>query len=99
MRVLVRPCYPDFARDKLFAREHIRSVSHNEPYVHLHEVAAKRGIEMFTWDMQPLESADVIFFQDLPARRQEVVDARNAAPRASSSCSWRNHRSAGRIIS
>lgn len=82
MRVLVRPCYPDFARNKLFAREHIRSVSHNEPYVHLHELATSQGIEMFTWDMQPLESADVIFFQDLPAHQHEVTDARRAAPRA-----------------
>jgi hypothetical protein len=82
MRVLVRPCYPDYLRDKMFAREHIRSVSHNEPYVHLREAGLARGIEMFTWDMHPLETAEVIFFQDLPARRKEVVDARRAAPRA-----------------
>jgi hypothetical protein len=81
MLVLVRPCYPDFLKDKLFSREHHHAAHWMEPYVVLKEQAAARGIEIHTWDMEPLENADVIIFQDLP-KRSDVEAARQKAPHA-----------------
>jgi hypothetical protein len=82
MRILFRPCYPDFLRDNLFAPHLGNSASHQTPYVLLKQRAAEIGWEMATWDMHPLESADVVFVQDSPTTRDELLQARKRAPKA-----------------
>jgi alpha(1,3/1,4) fucosyltransferase len=82
MRILVRPCYSDFLRDKLFAPDHVTSTSLQTPYIRLRQRAAELGWEMSTWDMHPMESADVVYVQDLPSTREELVQARKNAPKA-----------------
>jgi hypothetical protein len=82
MRVLVRPCYRDFLENRLFEPKHQHATHWMAPFVQLRESARARGWEISTWDMHPLDTADVILFQDLPSRRQEVADAKEAAPRA-----------------
>lgn len=82
MRILVRPCYPCYLHNKLFVADHVSSISHISPYIHLRQRAAELGWEMSTWDMHPLESADVVLVQDLPVTRNEMIRARERAPRA-----------------
>jgi hypothetical protein len=81
-RVLVRPFYPDFLGDKIFAYTHAYSDRWMEPYVRWRELATSRGFELATWDRFPLETADVVVFMDLPDSRREVAGARARAPRA-----------------
>lgn len=82
MRVLVRPCYDDFLLNKLFQAEHARANHWLEPYARLRETGLASNVEFATWDMYPLESADVILFQDLPTRRDDIVRTRQSAPQA-----------------
>lgn len=82
MRVLVRPCYADFLKDRLFVPEHRYSSGWLQPYATLKARAGAEGIEIATWDRFPLETADVILFQDLPPTKAELVDVRRRAPRA-----------------
>src|SRR5260221_12700047 len=81
-RVLVRPVYPEFLNNKLFASSHAQSDRWMEPYVTWRERAARHGLAVDTWDMHPLETAEVVVFLDLPSRRRELDDARRRAPRA-----------------
>ena len=81
MLVLVRPCYPDFLQDKLFKREHPFGAHWMEPYAALQDRARAQGIEIHTWDMENLERADVILFQDFPPKN-DVIAARKRAPAA-----------------
>ena len=46
------------------------------------ELAGRNGIELNTWDMMPLEQADVLWFIDLPTRRRDLDNARREAPKA-----------------
>ncbi len=52
-----------------------------DPLIAMKSGAEDRGWEMNTWDMKPLDSADVILSQDLP-RRKEFLQARAKAPNA-----------------
>ncbi len=81
-RVLVRPFYPDFLGNKLFTGGKDLNDRWLEPYVRVRELAATRGIEIDTWDMHALESADVVMYQDLPTHRHELLDAKRKAPHA-----------------
>jgi hypothetical protein len=53
-----------------------------EPFVRLRSVAAQHGIEMDTWDMHPLEEADLVLWLDLPQRRSDIIEARRRSPHA-----------------
>lgn len=53
-----------------------------EPYVRWRETAAERGIEIATWDMHPVESADVVWYMDLPQHRSDLLDVKRKAARA-----------------
>jgi hypothetical protein len=82
MRILVRPAYANFLENRLFEPIHPHAAHWMAPYVRMREKALARGWEMETWDRRPLESADVVLFQDLPERRSEVDAARAKAPKA-----------------
>lgn len=86
IRVLVRPQYSMFLNNRLFIVEHgIKNEGEKhwiEPFTCLYNLAVKHGVQLATWDKYPLESADIILFQDLPASIREVEEARAAAPQA-----------------
>jgi hypothetical protein len=80
--ILARPCYPDFLGDRMFVASDPSSASHSDPYIRLRQRVVDRGWEIHTWDVGPLDSADILLFQDLPATRAQVEEARRSAPRA-----------------
>src|SRR3954468_20892040 len=82
MRILVRPFYTDFLGNKLFQSEHDFGDRWMEPFARWRALAESRGHEIATWDMRPLESADVIVSLDLPTTRAELLAAKSKAPRA-----------------
>lgn len=82
MRVLVRPAYDYFLGNKLFTKKEGHDAHWLKPYVQLHQAGREQQIEFATWDMYPLETADVVMFQDLPARRDDVLRVRSEAPQA-----------------
>src|SRR5262249_53113928 len=61
---------------------HAQSDRWMTPYVKWRQLAASRGLAVDTWDLYPLESADVVFFLDLPTQRAEFEQARRQAPKA-----------------
>ena len=79
IRILVRPCYSAGLKNRLFATDS-RGSHWNEPYRLWKLLGSQRGIEIDTWDLHPLSSADMIWIQDLPARRRELEDARMQCP-------------------
>ncbi len=79
LNILVRPCDADYSKNRLFSKEHTPHYQH--PFATLKPMVEARGHRINTWDMEPLESADVILIQDLPAREQ-FDEARKKAPNA-----------------
>jgi hypothetical protein len=54
--------------------------SYRRAFVLWRGLAARHGFELNTWDMKPIEQADVLWFIDLPTRRQSLDEARGRAP-------------------
>jgi hypothetical protein len=82
MRILVRPFYSDYLQNRLFEPRHEYATHWMEPLVKLREAVVACGWEIETWDMQPLDSADIVLMLDLPQTREEVLQARRKAPNA-----------------
>lgn len=81
-RILVRPWYASLNNNKLFNVEEGERNHSLQPFVKLRELCRQHGIEMTTWDLHPLSSADVVFFHDLPHARKQVEEAKQSAPNA-----------------
>ncbi len=81
LNIAVRPCYADFLQNRLFSPEHAMASHWMSPLVRLKAAVEQRGWQINTWDMVPLEKADVILCQDLPLR-SEFDAAKTRAPRA-----------------
>ena len=82
--VLIRPSQWNY--DKLQNRMFHKGYSYQGLYKNAfwqwRELAKAQGIALDTWDIHPLESADVLWFLDLPAHRADVQEARDRAPHA-----------------
>jgi alpha(1,3/1,4) fucosyltransferase len=76
----VRPCYDVALNNKLFSPADERAAHWNAPYHQLRERARVLGVEIDTWDVRPVEQADVVLVQDLPPLRATVAQARRRAP-------------------
>lgn len=81
-RVLLRPTYPDFQGNVVFSGGKNLNDRWFEPYRRWRDKAAERGITLDTWDLHPWDTADVIVFCDLPARRRELTEVKRVAPQA-----------------
>jgi hypothetical protein len=90
LNILVRPCYSDFLGNRLFVHQDQRGIDPKqaalwlwmEPLIELKKRIEAYGWQINTWDMQPVESADVIIVQDLPPDRAEMDAVRKRAPKA-----------------
>lgn len=82
MRILVRPCYDVGLKNYLFEPGDSRADHHKEPWFQWRETARAQGVWIDTWDLYPLSQADLIWVQDLPASKQEIVNAKASAPNA-----------------
>jgi len=81
MRILIKPSHRHGLNNKLFESSAFAPNWSHAPRL-LRELAVKRSWEMDTWDVWPIESADVILFHDLPGRRSELLDVRARNPYA-----------------
>ncbi len=79
-RVLLRPPHPDYEGNRLFSDEVIARKHWYAPLSEMRRRAKERGIEIDTWDLHPLDTADVLYFIDLPDERTELWEARREAP-------------------
>jgi alpha(1,3/1,4) fucosyltransferase len=82
MLVLFKPVHHYLLENKLFELNCFYKGWHLEGYHYLAQMGKERGIEFATWDTQPLDKADVIIIQDLPATKAEMVEVKRKAPQA-----------------
>ena len=72
-QVLIKPLWPDGLGGRVF------EAAYPWTFQKWRLAAADLGIAMDGWDMKPLESADCIWFLDLPDTKNEYQKARQAA--------------------
>ncbi len=83
-RVLIRPSQWNYDKlqNRMFDKGYCYQGLYKNAFCRWRELAKAQGIALDTWDMHPLESADVLWFLDLPAHRADVREARERAPHA-----------------
>jgi len=83
-RILIRPSQWSFDRlqNRLFSEGTSFQALYSAGLRRWRAQALEAGYSLDTWDVHPLDSADVIWFLDLPAHRRDVLAARRAAPGA-----------------
>lgn len=83
-RILIRPSQWNYDKlqNRMFEAGYSYQALYREAFRQWRALAAQAGYSMDTWDMHPLETADVLWFIDLPAHRRDVVEARRKAPHA-----------------
>lgn len=70
-RVLVRPSFHDWCQNKLFSKGTSYEGIYRSAFSRWRELALAQCFTIDTWDLHPLESADVLWFLDLPPTRRE----------------------------
>lgn len=70
-QVLIRPSFQDWSGNRLFDTGTSFNALYREAFSQWRETAAAEGFELNTWDLRPVETADVLWFQDLPESRRE----------------------------
>lgn len=83
-RILIRPSQWNYDKlqNRMFAAGYCYQGLYQEAFRLWRTLAAEAGYSMDTIDMHPVESADILWFIDLPAARREVREARRRAPGA-----------------
>jgi hypothetical protein len=82
-QVLVRPStWNNRPNNDMFRRGYGFCGAYRRAFALWQELAAANGFELNTWDLKPLEEADVVWFIDMPAAKREVAEARKKAKRA-----------------
>ena len=82
MLVLVKPPGSDQLCDKLFQKQGTSSGQWLSFMAEVRRLLCVEGFELHTWDMCPLNQADIILCQDLTLTRAELVRRKAMAPRA-----------------
>lgn len=80
MQILVSPSYSDWLQNRLFEPKDPLADHWHYPLFKWREVAKTHGIQIDTWDMRPLSQANLIWMQDLPKSREEIIACKKAAP-------------------
>jgi len=70
-QVLIRPSFQDWCGNRLFETGTSFNALYREAFSQWREAASADGFELNTWDLRPVETADVFWFQDLPESRSE----------------------------
>lgn len=70
-QVLIRPSFQDWCGNRLFEAGTSFNAVYREAFSQWKETAAAEGFELNTWDLRPVETADVLWFLDLPESRGE----------------------------
>jgi len=82
MRVSVIPFYRQGLGNRMFAPDFNINSHLMEPNVEWFNQCLAAGIELGTYDLMPVEKADLVIFMDLPAQRSEVLAVKRRAPQA-----------------
>lgn len=80
MQILVRPSHSEWLQNRLFEPQDTRADHWQYPLYIWKKVAETRNLKIDTWDMYPLSKADLIWIQDLPRFKEEIIAARKTAP-------------------
>ena len=70
-RVLIRPSFADWEANRLFTQGTSYGGLYRDAFSLWKKNAYKNGFQIDTWDMAPLDEADVLWFLDLPSTRRE----------------------------
>jgi len=70
-QILIRPSFHDWCQNRLFTEGTSFTAVYREAFSRWKQIAAKAGYKLDTWDMAPLETADILWFLDLPPSRKE----------------------------
>ena len=85
-RVLVRPSEWNYKlQNRMFSEGYCYQGLYSRAFGLWRERSKEAGFLLDTWDMHPLAEADVVWYNDLPHRRSEVLKARAVRP-AQNSC-------------
>jgi hypothetical protein len=80
MNILIRPCYDSALQNRLFEPKDSRADHWQYPMAEWKKLAKVNGIEIDTWDIYNLSKADQVWIHDLPASRNDIIQAKALAP-------------------
>ncbi|MEJ1931164.1 glycosyltransferase family 10 [Nostoc sp. NIES-2111] len=82
MNISFVPFYDHFLNNRLFKFENIWTKHWQEGNVKLYQECMQRGYRIGTWDELPVESADVVVFQDYPQSIETLSQVKQRSPHA-----------------
>lgn len=82
LRVAVVPYYRQWLNNQMFAADSNVNRGLMEPNLAWLQKCREAGIDIGTYDLQPVEQADVVIFFDLPTDKSSVLDIKKRAPDA-----------------
>jgi alpha(1,3/1,4) fucosyltransferase len=82
MKISVIPFYKHFLGNKIFEPTGSWPNHWQQPGIHLYQECKNRNYQIATYDLLPVEQADVVVFNDYPEHLDELIKVKQDAPRA-----------------